>query len=306
MKSLLTFFLLSVSLNMAFSADLKDFLPTDDEIPGWSLDETTICRTRNDMFDYMNGGAELYFSFNFKRLAVRTFNYEDYIDLVVEVYLFKNDFDAYGMFSMLPVDESLNLGDGGSISVGVLRFWKGPYYCKIYLTGDYERHNAVLKAAAEVVNGKIDDHGVPPKLVRVMPETERKREGLHYFHDHIAQKNLYYISPSNILDLSLHTEVVMGEYLTINAEEATLFLVEYPDEDKCRTVLERAANSLFEEPPARLTASSFSALTTDHRWCEIRQEGNYLMIGFSPYNGDYLGKRMAELEQKLAEYCGDN
>ncbi|MBC8277819.1 MAG: hypothetical protein H8E46_06280 [FCB group bacterium] len=305
MKAIFTIVLLAVSIDLSFSADVRSYLPEGDEIPGWIQDETTICRTRNDMFDYMNGGAELYFSFNFKRLAVRTFVNEDDVDLVIEIYLFKNDFDAYGMFSMLPVDEKLSLGDGGSFSVGVLRFWKGPYYCKIYLTGDYERHNSVIKAASEVVNGKIDAQGVPPKLITLMPETDRKREGLHYFHDHIAQKNLYYVSTSNLFDLSLKTNVVMGEYLSIAAEEAYLFLIEYPDSNKCRTVFEGAINSLFEDAPDKLTGNSYSALTSDHRWCEMHVEENYFLIGFSSNDSDYLGRRMAELKQKLAGYGGE-
>ena len=253
----------------------------------------------------MNGGAELYFSFNVKRLAVRTFSGPDNVDMVVELYLFKNDYDAFGMFSMLPVDESLDLGDGGSFSLGVLRLWKGPYYCKIFLTGDYERHNQALKLASKIVDEKIDAHGLPPKLITVMPEKDRKLEGLHFFHDFIAQRNLYYISASNLFGLTLKTDVVMGDFLTMKAEEACLFLIEYPDTVHVEKIFQQAAAQLFGESVETGSGSVPAAQISDGRWCAMSPMGEFLMVGFSPNDDRFLTKKMAGLKQNLAEYRGN-
>jgi hypothetical protein len=270
-----------------FSADLRNYLPNSLEASGWKLLETKIVRTQPQLFDYMDGGAELYFAFNFRGLAMRNFEDSAGVNLIIELYQFKTAYDAYGMFTMLPADQELAIGDGSGYSLGMLRFWKGPYYCKIVVAGLIENDEAGYRIlaikTAKSIETKIIETGSLPEIVSLMPAKDRAKEGLHYFHEYIAQKNLYYIAPSNVLMLSRDTETAMAVYYNIKAEKVTLFLIKFPTE--------KNANEAYNE-------ISKIQLDDDRNMSHKRIK-EYILVGFEDHHRDLLDIKMNELEGNL-------
>lgn len=283
----------------ALGDDLRDYLPEENAISGWPMVETILCRTERDLFDYMNGGAELYFGFNFRRLAIRKFSGPDNIELVTELYYFKNNDDAYGIFSMLPVDEKLDLGDGGSYSEGLLRFWAGQFYCRIFLTGDYDRHPGIMHKTGAIIASGLNAAGDIPKIVNIMPARDRKLEGLHYFHDNVALGNLYYLHSRNALQLNNTTNVVMGEYYNINAESAELFLIEYPDKANAAQAFANAVTELFNITDEIKIKGKFEGSASNYKKCMAENIDSYIIIGFSELHLEYLRDRYDDLKANI-------
>jgi len=267
--------------------------------------ETRIIRTQNDLFDYMNGGAENYIAFNFRRLAVREFAITGDVQLIVEIYFFKSPADAYGVFTMLPAGDKLQYGDGGGYSIGVVRFWKGAYYCKIITTGSIEKYKEVLLMAGEAVDGKIDASGSPPEIVSIMPIKDRTKEGLHFFHEYISQKNLLYIAPHNVLNLTRDTNVVLAEYYNLKAERAHIFLIQYPTDSKCRVAYKGFVSDFLGKKPAEPDNFHLKAALEDYRMVEIDRLGEYFIIGFEDNHQQLLTDRMKELRQNLRQFMNE-
>lgn len=304
-KIFISTLLILIYCQLAQSTDIRDYLPESFEVRNYPEVETRIIRSQNDLFDYMNGGAENYIAFNFRRLAVREFAIAGDVQLIVEIYFFKSPADAYGVFTMLPADDKLQYGDGGGYSIGVVRFWKGPYYCKIITTGSIEKYKEVLLMAGEAVDGKIDACGSPPEIVSIMPIKDRTKEGLHFFHEYISQRNLFYIAPQNILNLTRDTNVVLSEYYNLKAERAHIFLIQYPSDSECRAVYKCFVSDFLGKKPAEPDNFHLKAALEDYRMVEIDRLGEYFIVGFEDNHQQLLTDRMKELRQNLRKYVND-
>lgn len=301
-KPLILTLIILIYYQFALSADLRNFLPESSQVKNWTEVETRLIHTQNGLFDYMNGGAENYLAFNFRRLAVREFTNSGDVHLIVEIYLFREPADAYGVFTMLPEGDKLPFGDGGGYSIGVIRFWKGAYYCKVITTGSIEKYKDVLLLAAEAVDDKIYAAGSPPEIVSIMPSIDRTKEGLHFFHEYISQKNLLYIAPQNVLNLTRETNVVFAEYYNLKAERAHLFLVQYPSMKKCSSAYSGFVLDFLNKEPAESGGFHLKTILEDYRTVEIDKLGEYLIVGFEDNHQDLMAERMKELRQNLRQY----
>ncbi len=283
------------------AAELSEFLPLSAEVNNWEVTDTRNIRSDNQLYDYIDGGAEVYRAFNFRRLAVRTFYGGDDVELIVELYAFKNPADAYGIFTMLPAGEILPLGNSGGYDSGILRFWKGPYYCKVFVSGDWTHYRDIILKAGSAVDAKIDETGEPPEIVSLMPQKDRAKEGLHYFHENISLKNLVYISPLNFLRLNRKTNVVMGRFFNLKAENIFLLLVEYASDQDCAEAYEYVVTDFIRaEIPAE--GCHLRAILEPVRHVEIDREGKYLLVGFEDVQSELLSARLKELKINLTEY----
>jgi hypothetical protein len=286
--------------------DFANYLPDSTDLRGWKVIETRIVRTDGELFNYMDGGAELYRAFNFRKLAMREFEAPDYEtslgsgSLVVEIFMFSRPEDAFGLFSLLPVNETAAMGDGGGYSDGVLNFWKGPYFCRItFRGGEWEFYKEKIMKAGSSVDRKIDAHGSPPSLLKLMPDEGLRNNGLHYFYEYIAQRNLYYITSYNLLNLNRDTRAVLGEYYTVKAEEAKLLLIKYPDEKSCSNAYYAVVCKYLK---ANLPADNNYHLKKQLEstlMVEVDRLDEYLLIGFEEIHSQLLSDRFRQLKNNL-------
>ena len=66
--------LLIFAVTMCTQKDtILSLLPSENETKGWKEDEGKVLQTVQEMSDYMNGGAELYFAYNFVQLGLKGF-----------------------------------------------------------------------------------------------------------------------------------------------------------------------------------------------------------------------------------------
>ena len=249
-KSILKFALfIMLSLSIGYCDNPKMYLPSTEEAGGLKISNTINVRSDTELFEYMNGGAELYRAFNFRKLSVRQFEISADDMLIVELYMFKKPADAYGMYLMLPEAEPVDIGNSGGYERGVVRFWKGRFFCKIFISdSNWDASKKALLNIGKIIADKIPDEGNKPDIVDLIPKQDLKNSGIHYFYDYIALKNLLYITYTNILNLSGETEAVLAEYSSIKAEEVELLLVKYPSNEECFTAYNNMRIDFLKEP----------------------------------------------------------
>lgn len=135
-------------------ADITAMFP---DMIGWERDGEPAVYLPDNLFEYINGAADLYLAYDFQEMG--TLNYWDKHggSVSVEIYRLGDARCAYGIYSQeRPRDPSyVELGAQGYHDPGVLNFCQGDHYVKIlgYELADGEK--AALTAVANSISAKI-------------------------------------------------------------------------------------------------------------------------------------------------------
>ncbi len=101
---------------------LSEFLP--DSIDGWEVVSEDQFHNRKSLYEYINGGAELYLSYGFSRLISRIYSKPEQPDILVDFFDMRTSRSAYGVFSYSVETVERNFGQGSQQTEGALLFWK--------------------------------------------------------------------------------------------------------------------------------------------------------------------------------------
>jgi hypothetical protein len=110
------------------SASLARYLPDAGEIEGWSLAFVPEEAEGDDLFLLIDGGAELYHEYGFKRALLMEYSGQGKGSrkINIEMYQMRDPFSAYGIFSFKAGarGEKLNIGSGAVLEDYYLNFYK--------------------------------------------------------------------------------------------------------------------------------------------------------------------------------------
>jgi hypothetical protein len=236
---------------------------------------------------------------------VREFINSDSVVFSVEVFLFKDPTDAYGIFSLIPAGDEVPFGDGAGFSESTLRFWKGPFFVRIFHNGEVSDllKPQVLKIA-QAVDKRIEVHGSPPALISLLPVKERANHSVRFLHDYIAQKNVVYIAPYNLFHLQRNTDLVFAEYYNLKSEHAFLFLIKYPNITMCQEAYQDIVKRFLKEEVKETGDLHLSKMVENRRNVEIDAIADFLLFGFEDINRDLLALRMRDLRERVIRQVG--
>jgi len=210
----------------------EDLLPGSGAVAGWERSGEASIYVPDNLFDYMDGQAELFFVYNFERLATQEYQRGQEGPLIVEVYQVASPADAYGLFSFYTTGEPMDLGSGGAVEPGrLISFWQGRFYSRVFAYGEVEQES-LLALARQVLAGMPEPpeskEGALPELVARLPQENLGPGSAKFFHQKLSLDNLIWLGDENILNLSEQTNAVLAVY-TYGDIQAQLLVVEYPD-----------------------------------------------------------------------------
>lgn len=201
---------------------LKDLLPTDGAAAGWTRAGEPQEFTGEDLYTYIDGGAEIYQEYGFRRVVVQDYKGPAGKSVSLEIFEMSAPEAAYGMFTFKRSGQGkvLSLGAGGELEDYYLNFWKGPYL--VTLTGFDAAPETVagLLAVARAVDAKIADTAAPPGLVAALPVTGLKPGSVKYLKGLLGLNNVYSFYTARGLDFR---EAVKGDY----EDGSTLLILDY-------------------------------------------------------------------------------
>ena len=117
------------------SLRVDSLVPEDEAYDGWERDGSTYGYGPDDLWEYIDGSAETYITYDFDTLLVQDYKSDDGKSLKVEVYIHRTPSDAFGIYSMYRNAE-LKFFDIGNEACGddySLHMWKGRFYvCLLY------------------------------------------------------------------------------------------------------------------------------------------------------------------------------
>ena len=201
-------------------------------VSGWKQVGKIQTFDPNSLYEYINGGADLYLAYDFEELKVGEYQNEQKASVTVDVYRHKTPTHAFGIYSQerFPGANFIDVGVQGYLEKHALNFLSGNTYVKItgYDTGPEDP--TILLAFAKAVAGNLGEKGALPAIVTAFP-AEGKVKNSEKF---TARKFLGYPF--------LHS-AFSAEY-EVSGKTFKLFIIEGKDQADCRDMMEKYLEQL--------------------------------------------------------------
>jgi hypothetical protein len=265
------------------SFPIRQALPL--EISGWKTGREDQVFTRDDVFDYMNGGGEIYLAYDFQFVLVREYVRDDAPSFVAEIYQMSSSEDAFGVFTHDTDGDEVELAQGAIYAAGLLRLWKNKIFVRILADRETTEAKAVILDLGARIAGSIAQEGEKPGLNKALPEVGLRTKSVRYFHTLISLNAHYYLANVNILNLSPETRVAMARYEK-EGSQARLLLVEYPTVERAVDAQGRFVEMFLlerfeagrEVPPKELEDGKFAGVVRSGRHLIIVIEAEKISV----------------------------
>jgi hypothetical protein len=223
----------------------KAAIELPEEAGSWTRPDPPERIVPEALFDYMNGGAEIYLGYRFDHLDVYEYTSPAADDLLVELYWMDSSDDAYGLLSndwrgdpvrlagaFSPGEPADSTGiDRALYTSGMLRLWSGNLYARAIVYEESEEAKAaVLEIGRTIVAGRRDPP--PPPLISALPSTAGSdfrlvQSQICFFRSHHVLNSIHFVNTQNVLDLGPSTEAVLATYerASGDGEESTRLLI---------------------------------------------------------------------------------
>ena len=247
------------------------------EAAGWTWDQKQMeYNSKEALFDYMDGAAELYLAYGFQRLTVRKFEKSSQPPITLELYEMASSEDAYGLFSFDRQDEAAGIGQGSEFGGGLLRFWKGKYFASIYADGEGAEVESAILAMGRATAELIQETGPEPKLVDLIPGKDfgLVDRSARYLKSHVLLNQRFFIAHQNILNLSRRTEAVLAQY-TREKQKTHLLLIRYPGVREAKDAYQSFMAAYLPDAGGKDLVK-----TEDQKWTMARQRVEAVIVVF--------------------------
>jgi hypothetical protein len=260
------------------------------QVLDWKASSPDQVFDRKTLYDYMDGGAEVYLAFGFREVFVRKYADAEENELVLDIYDMGSPAEAFGVFSCDRQDPEAGIGQGSEYGPGLLRFWRGRHFVSITVSGNEDKAEQAVLALGKAVAPLLGPDGALPEMVKLLPADGLQAAKTAYFHNHVHLSNRYFVSSENVLNLDEGTECVFAEYATEGGDSARLLVVRYPG---AAAAAAAAASFLKSVLPG---ADADGAARTDAKgWAMIKAGGNILAAVFEARSKDYAGRLAASI-----------
>lgn len=205
------------------SPSLQTLLP---EVESWSLAESPQDFFPETLYEYIDGAAEIYLGYDFKRLMVGQYERTDSkSSLSVEIYDMGKGDNAFGIYSVerFPDARFISIGNQGYLEEGSLHFLAGRYYIKLLCFDCGDQSPQYLHRFSEAILERIQHKGQLPPLLGVFPKDglipNTEKFILHNFMGYSFLHNGY-LADYRVGDIEFECFLVEGK----STEEAQIML----------------------------------------------------------------------------------
>lgn len=231
MKTIKLFLILSIILPGVFAMEnnqtkMKEMLPY--QIDGWTIGDTDHEYTKENLYEYINGGAELFISYSFEKCFTRIYTREEHPDISIDIFDMGSSYNAFGIFAHSKESTENDYGQGSETSSNVIIFWKDHYFISLFLSYEDKKGKKTLEKLAKQIESNIIEEGEEPYVLRLLPQKSIIKESIRFFHNHVWQNTYYFIADSNILKINNNTEAILVKYQESN-NRSLLLIVKYPE-----------------------------------------------------------------------------
>ena len=200
-----------------------------DAADGWTARGPSALYDRESIYSYIDGHAEVYMAYGFKRCVSRRYaGPQGEADIVADVFELASPDDAFGMFTHDRDGEPAGVGNDSLFRYGWLSSWTGPYFLSIVAEGDTARSREAVLEIGRTIAAGLPRGARPPAIVNDLPARDLDPGSVRFLrHPQILNTHVF-VADENVLGLAPDTAAVLGKYQR-GADRGHLLVVEYPD-----------------------------------------------------------------------------
>jgi hypothetical protein len=255
-------------------------------VEAWTLAQEETVYNPNNLFDVIDGAADLYLEYDFVDLHIGRYT-KDSLEIKVELYKHGSSVDAFGVFSQERFADYhfIDLGVQGYLEKGALNFLSGAYYVKISTIQEGPPAQAGMLLIAGAVEKHLKQSNAWPAMLGAFP-TEKK---IAYSEQYIAKSFLGY-SPFN--------SVFVASYDDGSAFKA--FVIKFGSPKDALKTLASFENALPANAPRKKIGGKQEIQDPNNGLVEVVAKGNYIFGVVSPETGKTHDIFLNEFGKKLS------
>lgn len=233
------------------------------EVQGWKQTEEILTFSPRKLYDYIDGAADLYLTYEFQELEVGAYQSANKASVTVEVYRHKTPTQAFGIYSQERLSNAnfLDIGAQGLMEKNILIFTQGNYYVKINSEETGAEDERVLLTFAKKISENIGEKGSLPAILSSFPE-EGKRKNSEKF---IAK---------NFLGYSFFLPGFMADYDQAG-KKFKLYVMEGATLEDCRNMIQKYLEKI-DKPRERTEEGRFTLQDPYHGEMDFVWKGKYI------------------------------
>lgn len=222
----------------------EQFLPKDNQFQGWMKKESIAHYTRESLYGYINGGAEIFLQYDFRHLTNAVYSREiqgTLQETIIEIYRMATSLDAFGIFS-------INRSGGEQVSQKIDALnWISPsqinfvkdIYCVNILGFDCSSEE--LEDFAAIIADNIPGEPVTPAALNRFPDESRIPGSEKYIKGPLAAAGESVLLQAEFWGFDLTTRAYACRYHPHNSRAILIQFQMIPDS------IEKNVQALFEE-----------------------------------------------------------
>jgi hypothetical protein len=220
------------------AGSITELAPTVGEVEGWAPAGTAEVFAGEDLFELINGGAEIYHEFGFERVLSQDYAGAEQRSIALEVFEMEDAAAAYGLYSFKSSGRGrpLELGDDGMLEDYYLNFRKGRFV--VTLTGMNTDEGTVrgLVPIGRAVAEKIRERGDVPAIVTDLTAGGGKPGTPFYLRGELAL--------ANVAPFAVGVRFGMTEGAAIRFDDHTEIVLRFTNANRARQTLETVVEEL--------------------------------------------------------------
>lgn len=279
--------------------DLNILLP--DSFGNWQKTSEDEVFDHDNLHDYLNGGAELYISYDFSRVIKRTYSAPEQPEITIDIFDMQNSKNAYGVFTHSSEKSNAEYGQGAFQVEGAILFWKDRYYISIIVFPETEESKNAIEKLADIVSNSIKSEGDIPPIVNLLPRENLINESILYFRHYNWLNSYYHVSFENILNITNDTECAFAKYNTVSGG-SILLILEYKSEYEAGLANENFESNYYGGISSKKSIHKME----DGSWSGSRVVNNYIIIVFNTRENDRLISLLNKSEKLILKSISEN
>ena len=214
------------------SDDINSLFP---DLEGWAKDGSPGIFYADNLWEYINGAADVYLNYDFQKVATLTYDSSSKKSLTIDIYEHDTPRNAFGIYSQEKPTQGnwVKIGTQGYYDKGILNFYVGNHYVK--LMGFYlgEEEKQFLLAAAGELAGSLKGKAEAPIPVECFPDKDKILNSERYIAKDFLGRRI------------LHSAFV-ADY-DVNDEKKQLFIIETEDEGEAGSMLQQYLQQVVDK-----------------------------------------------------------